>query len=57
MQGFQILVARSIGAVCLGGASIVSDASGIDVPDGHLLKHSFSAEGVQIYECDASISK
>jgi hypothetical protein len=54
MQGFQIFVARSIGAVCLGGAGIVSYASGIDVPGGHLLKHSFSAEGVQIYECNAS---
>jgi hypothetical protein len=54
MQIGDVFLHRSIAAVCLSGICCLSNATGIDVPDGQVLKHSFNAQGVQIYECVVS---
>jgi hypothetical protein len=54
MQGVHVFFGRSMVAACLGGLCSFSYATGIDVPEGQVLKHSFNARGVQIYECVAS---
>jgi hypothetical protein len=54
MQIGDVLLHRLIAAACLSGLCCFSNATGIDVPDGQVLKHSFNAQGVQIYECVVS---
>jgi hypothetical protein len=54
MPGLKVSTVRLMAAISLECAGIFSYASGIEVPEGHVLKHSLSAEGVQIYECMAS---
>jgi hypothetical protein len=56
MQGVYEFCGRSSVAACLGLLCTLSCATEIDVPEGQVLKHSFNAQGVQIYECVGSTS-
>jgi len=51
MQSVQVYICRSTVVVSLGWLCTVTFAAEIDVPAGQVLKHSFTAQGVQIYQC------